>query len=285
VSAFTIARFTLNEALTRRLILAGLLLSLAFIALYTAAFAFIYGRTLADFSRRGASDRTSLLIAGYLLTTLGLYAVHFLSSFIALFLAVGAVSSEIDSGTLHAVLARPISRAEFLLGRWLGLAIMITVYVGAMSGLLLAISRLIAGYQAPDAARAIALMILSGVLLLSLCLLGSTLFSTLANGVIAFSLFGLAWLAGIVEYVGSFLANEALVNLGIAVSLLVPSDGLWRAASYYVQSPGLLSALGTRGSLPFASFTPPATPFLLWAAAYTLLCVGTSVLAFTRRDL
>ena len=39
-----------------------------------------------------------------------------------LFLSVGAVSGEIDSGTLHALLARPIRRAEFILGRWLAFA-------------------------------------------------------------------------------------------------------------------------------------------------------------------
>jgi ABC-type transport system involved in multi-copper enzyme maturation permease subunit len=282
---FTIARFTLQEALTRRLILAGLLLSTAFIALYTAAFAFVYGKALEDIGRRGNASSLDLLLAGYILTTLGLYAVHFLSSFIALFLSVGAISAEIDGGTLHAVLARPIRRAEFLFGRWLGLALMVVAYVGGMGGLLLLVSRLIAGYQAPDAARALALMALAAVLLLSLGLLGSSLFPTLANGVIVFSLFGLAWLAGIIEYVGSFLANQGLVNLGIAVSLLIPSDGLWRAASYYVQSAGMLTSFATRGALPFASFTPPAGPFLAWAAAYTLICLGGSMLVLSRRDL
>ena len=61
---------------------------------------------------------------------LGLYAVHFLSSFLALFLSVGAISSEIDSGTLHAVLARPIRRADVVVGRWLAYAGLIGVYVG-----------------------------------------------------------------------------------------------------------------------------------------------------------
>src|SRR5205823_5437325 len=131
---------------------------------------------------------------------------------------------------LHAVLARPLARWEYVLGRWLGYAGMMVVYVGAMSALLLVIARLIAGYQPADAGRAVALMMLGSLLLLTVSLFGSTLMSTLANGVVVFTLFGLAWLGGIIEFIGGLLDNGTMVNLGIAVSLLIPSDGIWRAA-------------------------------------------------------
>src|SRR5262249_12541252 len=149
---------------------------------------------------------------------LGLYTVYFLCSFLALFLSVGAISGEIDSGLLHAVLARPIRRGEFVLGRWLGFAGLLTADVGVMAGGLLGLARLIAGYEAPDSGRTIALMLLGALLLLTVSLLGSTLLSTLANGVVGFSLFGVAWLAGFIEYLGGVLANDGMVNLGTAVS-------------------------------------------------------------------
>ena len=81
------------------------------------------------------------------------------------------------------------------------------------------------------------------------------------------------------------LASLTWGTIGIAVSLLIPSDGLWRAASYYLQSPGMLAGVAARGSLPFASVTPPATPFLVWAAGYALVCLTASTLVFSRRDL
>ena len=189
---------------------------------------------------------------------LGLYAVHFLSSFVALFLTVGAISSEIDSGTLHAVLARPIRRADVVLGRWLAYAGLI----GALRG----------GHGRRDPRRwpgwrpatrrstrlrTIGLMVLGALVLLTVSLFGSTLFSTLANGVISFTLFGLAWLGGLIEFIGGMVQNAAMVNLGIAISLLVPSDAIWKAASFYAQSPLFLAIGGTRGQVPFIGSAPP----------------------------
>jgi Cu-processing system permease protein len=284
VSALIVARFTVQEAISRRLILAGAIVSLAFVGLFALGFSFLYGFVARD-SVRDPTASVTLVMTGTLLTVMGLYAVHFLSSFLALFLSVGTISGEIDAGTLHAILARPLRRAEFVLGRWLAYVGIIALYVGLMAALLLLVARLVAGYEAPDAPRAIALMMLGSVLLLTVSLFGSTVLSTLANGVVVFSLFGLAWLAGIIEVVGSVLNNPATVNLGIAISLLVPSDAIWRGASYYLQAPAFLAAASSRIGIPFASTAPPTTALVLWALAYPLLFLGAAVLAFRRRDL
>ena len=283
--ALTIARFTVQEAASRRLILAGVVLSLAFLALYALGCGFLYGKAVEDALRRGRDQALETLFAGVILTTLGLYAVHFLSSFVALFLSVASISGEIDAGTLHAILARPVRRYEFVLGRWLGFAVLISAYVALMAGALLLISRLIAGYEVPDPARLIALMVFGSLLLLTLSLAGSALMPTLANGVVVFSLFGLAWLAGIIEFLGGPLQNDAMVNLGVAVSLLVPSDGLWRAASYYAQSPAALALAPARLMNPFSSLAPPASAFLVWSAGYLVAALGVAVATFSRRDL
>jgi ABC-type transport system involved in multi-copper enzyme maturation permease subunit len=281
--ALTIARFTVQEAISRRLVLAATILSLLFVGLYALGFSFVF--TNAPPFARGNPTTTDTATAGTILTVLGLYAVHFLSSFVALFLTVGAISSEIDSGTLHAVLARPIRRADVVLGRWLAYAGMIALYVAAMGGSILGLAWLISGYQAFDTLRALGLMALGAILLLTVSLLGSTLFSTLANGVIAFTLFGLAWLGGIVEYTGGVVQNAAMVNLGIVISLLVPSDAVWKAASFYAQSPLFLALGGTRGQIPFIGSAPPTTPMMLWACGYLVVFLLLAVRAFSRRDL
>ncbi|MBI4494930.1 MAG: ABC transporter permease [Chloroflexi bacterium] len=284
MNALAIARFTIQEAASRRLILAGVVLSLAFVGLFTLGFAFLNGKL----AEANATRPNPQMVAafGSIMAILGLYAVHFLASFLGLFLSVGAISGEIDSGTLHAVLARPIGRADFVVGRWLAYVGLMGVYVALMAGLLLLVARLIAGYEAPDPARAMVLMALGPILLLTLSLFGSTLLSTLANGVVVFTLFGLAWLAGIIEFVGDALSNEAMVNLGIVVSLLVPSDELWRGASYYVQSPAFLAAATAgRGAIPFAAIAPPSTPFVIWAVLHPLVFLLLAIVSFSRRDL
>src|SRR5438128_4799137 len=286
-----IARFTLQEAVSRRLILAGVLISLGYIGLFALGFHFAYDKSIE--STTSFESRLSLGVAFATLTLFGVYVVNYLASFLALFLSVAAVSGEIDAGTLHAVLARPLRRSEFIVGRWLGYTVMLSVYIVAMTGLVLLVARMIAGYEVPDPTHALLLMLLEGVLLLTVSLLGSTLMPTLANGVIVFTLLGLAWLAGIIEFVGRLLQNapdtsggDAMLNIGIGVSLLLPSDALWRGASYYLESPSMLAVLGVaRGGIPFFSTTPPAAALILWSLAYVGLMLGGAVLAFKARDL
>jgi Cu-processing system permease protein len=288
---FQIARFTLQEAVSRRLILAGVLISLGYIGLFALGFHFAYDKALEN--TPNAEGRLSLGIAFATLTLFGVYVVNYLASFLALFLSVGAVSGEIDAGTLHAVLARPLNRSEFIIGRWLGYAVMIVTYIAAMTGLVLLVARLVAGYEVPDPGRALLVMSLEGLLLLTLSLFGSTLMSTLANGVVVFTLLGLAWLAGIIEFVGRLLLNapdstggEAMLNIGTTVSLFLPSDALWRGASYYLESPALLAVMGSaRGGIPFFSSSPPAPALVVWSLGYVAVVLGGAVLAFRGRDL
>jgi ABC-type transport system involved in multi-copper enzyme maturation permease subunit len=284
VNTLTIARFTIQEAISRRLILAGAVLSLAFLGLFVLGFFLIYHH---DSELSGPlSDTQAQAMFGTVMSVLGLYAINFLAGFLALFLSVGAISSEIDSGTLHAILARPMRRAEFVVGRWLAYAGLIGMYVGLMAGSLLLAARLISGYATPDPVRATLLMMLAAIVLLTLSLFGSTVLSTLANGVVVFSLFGLAWLAGIIEVIGSALSNEAMLNVGTVVSLLIPSDAIWRGASYYVLSPFYLAGLqSTADGLPFVGNNPPAMALVVWALLYPLLMLGGAVLTFSRREL
>src|SRR3984893_12191632 len=286
-----IARFTLQEAVSRRLILAAVLISFGYIGLFARGFPFAYDKAFEN--SMNPESRLSLGIAFATLTLFGVYVVNYLASFLALFLSVGAISGEIDAGTLHAVLARPLTRAEFIIGRWLGYLVMIVTYIVAMTGLILLVARLVAGYEVPDPVHALLIMSLEGVLLLTLSLFGSTLMPTLANGVVVFTLLGLAWLAGIIEFVGRLLQSapdvtggDAMVNIGIGVSLLLRSDALWRGASYYLESPSMLSVLGVaRGGIPFFSTTPPAAALVVWSLAYVAVMLSGAVLTFRARDL
>jgi Cu-processing system permease protein len=267
-----VARLTVREAVSRRLLLAALILSALFVALFAT------GLLLAV-----SSDRPGVLTAGVasVLVTLGLYALHF----VALAMAVGAVSSEIESGALHALLARPLSRAAFLIGRWLALAGMIAVYVTAMAGAILLLGRLVVGYQPISAGRTLGLLVAEAVLLLTLALLVSTRLSSVAGGVVVFCLFAISWVAGFIEVIGEVLPNAGMVNLGIGVSLLMPADALWRGASYYSQSPVILAQAGAGGGIPLFGSAPPSTALLAWSAGYVAVCLALALAGFRRRDL
>jgi Cu-processing system permease protein len=304
VSALVVARWTVLEARRRRLLLAGALLSVAFVALFAVGFYLLYRTQQRDLLEAqaqaqgagpagGFDAREELLAMSTILVILGLYGVQFLAALLGLFLGVASVSPEIDSGALHAVLARPLSRLQYLMGRFLALAGLLTVYVVVMSGALLLTARVVAGYRPGDVTRVVGLMVLQVLILLAVSLLGSTVLPTLANGVVMLVLFGLAWLGGIIGFVGTIPpGNELMANLGTAVSLLLPADAVWRGASYHVLPPSFLVASSFAGGggdlevgLPFGSVTPMAPAMLAWAVAYPVACLALAVAAFRRRDL
>jgi ABC-type transport system involved in multi-copper enzyme maturation permease subunit len=299
VTVLVVARWTVLEARRRKLLLAGVVLSIAFVVLFALAFTLLYhnqqrGLQNGEAQAMGPSGMLAppeaLLVVSTILVVLGLYGVQFLVTLLALFLGVASVSPEIDSGTLHAVLSRPLSRTDYLLGRFLALAGLLTAYVVIMSGALLLTTRIVAGYRAGDTARVVSLMILQVLVLLAVSLLGSTVLPTLANGIVMLALFGLAWLGGIIQFIGTIPpGNDLMANLGTAVGLLLPSDAVWRGASYHLLPPSLLvagSLVGQGGTgLPFASTSPIAPAMLTWALAYPAACIGLAVAAFRRRDL
>lgn len=276
----TIVRLTLREAANRKVLTVGAVISVAFIALFWLGFA--VGFTRVTESGEDAFVQTA---AGTLMTVLGLYAVQFLAAFLSVLLSSGAIASEIDSGRLHAILARPLSRTSWLAqraGTYAGLAV---AYIVVMSSAILLIAGVIAGYGALDPVRAVGLLALEVVVLVALGTALSTRLSAIAAGVVVIALYGAAWIAGIMEIVGTALDNPTLERIGVAVSLVVPSDALWRGASYYLQSPAFLAASGTDFGIPFAGTAAPSGPFLGWSIAYAAVACLIARHWFTRRDL
>src|SRR2546430_8930527 len=75
-----------------------------------------------------------------IIVDLGLSAILLFGVFIAIFVGVGLVYKEIERRTLYAILAKPIGRGEFLLGKYLGLCLTLLVNVIVMGvGLSLAL--------------------------------------------------------------------------------------------------------------------------------------------------
>jgi Cu-processing system permease protein len=80
----------------------------------------------------------SIGIEQSVIISLGLSAISVIGLLIAVFLGVALVSKEMDKRTLYALLAKPVRRWEFLLGKFGGLVLTLAVNTAAMTlGLLL----------------------------------------------------------------------------------------------------------------------------------------------------
>lgn len=83
----------------------------------------------------------SIGIEEMVIVSLGLTAISVIGLLIAVFIGVGLVSKEMEKRTLYALLAKPVRRWEFLLGKFGGLVLTLTVNTIAMAiGLFLALS-------------------------------------------------------------------------------------------------------------------------------------------------
>ena len=280
-----VARFTWLEAIGRRLLLAIGLLTVVFLVFYFLGVEFL----LDSFRRRSESlgrelSGEQLLIPNAILVLMGMYIVNFLAGLMAVFTTIASISGEVDSGTLQSLLPKPIRRWEFILGKWLGHLSFALPYLVVLALALVYGTSWMTGYLPPNPLPAVGLMVLNSLFLLTLTILGSTLFSTLTTGVVMFMTYGLGWIGGILSSVGAFTRSPGLERFGEVTTYVVPSDQLWRGASFYLQPEIILRAQeATRGN-PFVGTEPLQTGYLVFVGVYIGVALFAAVLVFNRRD-
>lgn len=277
-TTFILARLTFHEASRRRILLAALVLGALFLVVYGLGLYFIQREELRN-PIRSITARNE--IYNFLLLA-GLYVVNFLTVMMTVLTSVDTLSGEIASGTVHTIVSKPIRRWEVVVGKWLGFAVMLGLYTTFMAGGVAILVNFIGHYTPPNIIRGLAMILLNGMLMLSVSLMGGAFLSTLANGVLVFGLFGIAFIGGWIEAFGSLFQNSAAQNIGILSSLIMPSEALWRRAAFDMQSP-LVSATGFS---PFTANSAPPSPIMIgYAVLYFCLALFFAVRLFSRRDL
>lgn len=279
-----IAKLMLREVLRRRLVLA--LLALTVLAVVLTAWGFSRIPTLAV---RGVPipDVQAKLIASQLLI-LVMFMFSNVLALSAVFVASPALSADVESGIALAMLSRPISRTQYVAGKWLGLALLVVAYAVLAACLELLAVDAVVGYLPPRPLEFLGFLIAEGLVLLTFGLLVSTRLSGMVGGVIALVLFGMAWLGGIVGGIGSAFDNELLERVGTATKLILPTDGLWRGAVYALEPAAVLAgSLGAgpaSAANPFYAAAPPPPAYLLWCALWIVGMLGLAVWSFSRRE-
>jgi ABC-type transport system involved in multi-copper enzyme maturation permease subunit len=278
-TTITIFKLTFREAARRKILWAALLLGLLDLLVYGLGFYFI-NQDIQRSLNRGMGQVAVSQIYNFM-SMMGLYAVNFLTIAMAVLTSVDTIAGEISSGTMQTLVTKPAHRWQILLGKYFGFAAMMTLYLVLMAGGTLTIIYAITGYSAPNSFQGVTLIWCNALLLLSISFFGGSFLSTLANGVLAFGLFGVAFIGGWIEQFGSFMENQTAINIGIISSLIFPSEALWKRAAHLMESP-LVSMMGIS---PFTAASIPS-PLMTWyALIYILLMLGLAIYIFSRRDL
>jgi ABC-2 type transport system permease protein len=271
-----IARVTFQEAARRKILWTALLAAAAFLTLFVTGMHFQV--------RSPHFANMPPLIRNQILSTMlqvGFYAIDMLAVLMTVLTSVDCVSGEIASSTIQAVATKPIHRWQLLLGKWLGFAAMIAAYVALVFGGVFAVGYFIGGIRQHNALQGASLIYLECLIVLTATFLFGTIFSTLTNGVIVLGLHGVAFIGGWLEQIGSVTQSDRLIDLGIFSSILMPTESVWRRASYVMQS----SIARTIDLSPFGTRSAPSVAMILYAILYMLIALTLAVYRFQQRDL
>jgi ABC-type transport system involved in multi-copper enzyme maturation permease subunit len=278
----TIAALTLREASRRRVLLA--------LAVLTVVLLMLSGW---GFSRLAAESGVSTLTSGEarltasILLNLVMFGFSLIAALGTAFLAGPTLSGETESGIALAVLARPIRRSAFLLGKWLGLVVFGSSFVVVAGLAQCLVVRVTVDYWPPEPVTALALLAAQTIVVLTLAVLLSTAVSPMASGVVAVGLFATTWVAGVAGGLGESLGNDAVARVGTVSRMLLPTDGPWRGAMHGFQDPSALVEFGGSEveAFPFLSVAPLTAAYLAWAAVWVAMIWGLAAASFVRKDL
>jgi ABC-type transport system involved in multi-copper enzyme maturation permease subunit len=218
--------------------------------------------------------QVSIGIERDVIVSLGLSAISVIGIFIAVFLGVALVSKEMDKRTLYALLAKPVKRWEFLLGKFVGLVMTLTVNTAAMAaGLYIAFWSVNRAWQASDIyiLTAVYLILLKLALIVALALL----FSCFTTPFLA-----ILFTAGM--YVAGLLAGDLRTVHGVELD---PGTLRWmRGISYVLPNFENFNVMGAvvHGRGVPGAFIWQAT---LYAILYTAIVLTGAAIVFSRRNL
>ncbi|HEV7180328.1 MAG TPA: ABC transporter permease subunit [Candidatus Baltobacteraceae bacterium] len=281
MNVLLIASLTIRESSRRRLLVTIAAATLVLVALTAWAFhalATVHG------TDGKPVDHYSILVAASTIEILMAFMFSFVLALSASFLGGLSTGNEIENGTLLAIVPRPIRRAEIIVGKWLGNVILIAGYALIVAWCEFGVVWLITGYLPPHPARATGFLIAQSTLLLTLTMTLSVRLSALASGFTTVVLFGIAWIGGITGSVAAVLHNASLQSAVAILSLIVPSDGLWRAASFSMQ-PVLMAAASQADVNPLTPAAPPPPAYFVWCLLWVLAVLAFGVRSFQTRDI
>jgi ABC-type transport system involved in multi-copper enzyme maturation permease subunit len=209
---------------------------------------------------------------------LGLSSISMIGTLIAIFIGISLVYKEIEKRTVYALLAKPVRRGEFILGKFLGLLFTLAVNVLIMSaGLIVTLAYHGVGPRSwVRILPAVYLILLSLALTTAVALLFSTFSTPALSALFTFFLWA----------IGHF--NADLLELGRMVES-APFLRICRVLYYLLPNFSNFTIVDSRNVIATAAYYQPIDGWtVLWSTLYALvycwILLGVSVAIFSRRD-
>ena len=189
---------------------------------------------------------------------MGLAAINLIGVIIAIFVGISLVNKEIERRTIYTIMARPISRAFFIMGKYLGLALTLFVNLAIMMAVFLLTLWLYHVPIQPSFFQAVALIFVEILVVTAIALFFSTFTSTTLSAIFTLGFYvighltadlrsmvsnsGSSPIKSFVDLLYYLCPNLEMLNIKgqAAVGLAVAPEYLMLASLYGVLYAGLL---------------------------------------------
>jgi ABC-type transport system involved in multi-copper enzyme maturation permease subunit len=287
----TILRLTIAEQIRRK--------TFAVLSAVTALYLLLWGVLLYNYMGSDVLADPMMTDAGadqiepltsMLMLQMSLQFSSSLICLLAIMTGAGMISSAVDSGVVLGIMARPISRRAYVLGRFGGVLALVAVFATALYALVLALGAAfslstVTSLGAGQLLRGWLLYIAVPSAILCLTAFGSTVLKTVANGAVMVFVYILGNVGGMVETIGMYLDDANVNAAGVFISLLSPFHTLFGAAERSLLPSGGLIGDVAQASSGLSGGGAPSPWMYLYIAIYVIGFLALAVRRFSRRDI
>ncbi len=216
----------------------------------------------------------SIGIERLVIINLGLTAISVFGLVMAIFIGVGLVYKEIEKRTLYSLLAKPIRRWEFLVGKYAGLLLTLAVNTAFMTlGLAAALFYVGWRFERSDTSILVAIyfILLEFALVTALALFFSCFTTPMLSTLYTLGIYITGVFADDIRAVGDFTRNRAVLGVTRAIYYVVPNFHNFNA----------IAAAAHGNAIPFTLVWQNT----LYAALYVALLLLAASAVFSRRNL
>lgn len=201
----------------------------------------------------------------------GLGAIGLLSVGVAIFIGTGLVNKEIEQRTVLVLIPKPASRAEFIVGKHLGLGAVLAVLVSVMTGVYLGLLQISnTAYPLGSIVISVVYLLLETILLSAVAIVLGVFTSSILATLLSFGIFLMGHVSRDLVELGKLSQNATVEKITEALYLVLPD----------------LSRLNLRNEAVYGLLpsTLELASHALYGILYTILLLAIATFVFSRRE-
>jgi len=154
---------------------------------------------------------------------LGLAAINLVAVIIAIFVGIGLVTKEIERRTIYTILARPITRMQFILGKYLGLTFIVVVNIAIMFAMFLGTVWLSGNAIYGSLFQAVELILVETLLVMAIAMFFSTFSSSTLSATMTLGFYVIGHLTSDLKGIAEKSQNQLTESVLTALYYLCPN--------------------------------------------------------------